>query len=390
MQALRVQRPGLVRQVWRAGALAVALGSAAPLAAQVAVSAQQGSSDLSAFRSYLKSSTGAPIDITGRAGRTTIGVTAAITSTDIEGLDDNLTSIVALVPQVTIGRHVTDRLSLEVPFSLQSVKEEDDDDRFTQIEVGIRPVGTIYGSNAVSGVVSLLAGINRQSFGDESSTRFHWEIGAGPAFEINDALSFRGRLVYGQLAEDEDNGFAKESYFGLNLDLVHNLSASGPIADGSFVMRTGASFTSLDFDDADGISTIEIPSPYLGLYFGLGESKRLRLGGEVEINRESSGDDSERDITLVPTVEYDFGPADQLGFRVRALGLLWNMAQSSGSFDESGTITGFGGGASVVLPMFDRYRASLGFDYLMTQENEDLGVPEGNVLRGTFAIELNF
>lgn len=390
MQALRVHGSALGRHAWRAGVLAVALAGSAPLAAQVAVSAQHGSSDLSAFRSQLKSSTAAPIVITGRAGRTTLGVTAAITSTDIEGADDNLTSILALVPQVTVGYHVSDRLSLEVPFSIQSLKDEGED-RFTEIDLGIRPVGTIFGSDAVAGVVSLFAGFNRQSFDDESSTRLAWEIGAGPEFEINDALSFRGRLVYGSIAEDEDNGIPEESYFGLHLDLVHNLEASGPIQDGSFVMRTGATYTSFDFDDADGLSAIEIPSPYLGLYFGLGEANRLRLGSEVQISRLSAGDQSVSEITLLPTLEYDFGPADQLGFRVRALGLLANMsADAGGGNDESGTITGFGGGASVVLPMFERYRGMLGLDYIVTQENEDLGVPSGNVIRGLFGIELNF
>ena len=387
-------RSGVVRRLLSAGALTVVLGGLVPAGVQAQSLTQsdnsaQASPSLSAFRAYLSANSAA--QGVARRERTTMIVGAAITSTDIEGLpsDDRLSRIAALVPRVAIGRDINSRFAIEVPLSLQSEKEEGDD-RFTEIDLGVRPVITAFGSDAVSGVITLLGRVNRQSYGDESTNRFGWEIGAGPEFVINEALSFRGTFVFGSLAEDDDLGIPKESYYGLNLDLVHNLSAPGPIRSGGFTIRSGAAFTSFSPDGADGVTAIEIPSPYLGLYFGLGEQSRFRLGSEIEIERQSLGDNSARDITLIPTLEYDFGPADRLGFRVRALGLITNVAFDNGSNDESGTITGFGGGGAVVFPMFQRYRGMFGLDYLKSQENEDLGVPSTNVIRGSFGIELNF
>lgn len=393
MQALCEVRSG-VRRMVSAGALSVVLGGLVSAGAQAqAVSqrdnATQAPSSLSAFRAHLSANSAA--QRISRRERTTMIVGAAITSTDIEGLpsDDRLSEIAALVPRVAIGRDINSRFALEVPLSLQSEKEEGDD-RFTEIDVGLRPVITAFGSDAVSGVITLMGRMNRQSYADESSNRFGWEVGAGPEFVINDALSFRGTVVFGSLAEDEDLGIPKESYYGLNLDLVHNLSAPGPIRSGGFTIRSGAAFTSFSPDGGDGVTSIEIPSPYLGLYFGLGDQSRFRLGSEIEIRRQSFGDNSARDITLLPTLEYDFGPADGLGFRVRALGLITNLAFDNGMNDESGTITGFGAGGAVVIPMFQRYRGMFGLDYLKSQENDDLGVPSTNVFRGSFGIELNF
>jgi hypothetical protein len=321
--------------------------------------------------------------------RTTLMVGAAITSIDLDDISDSdrITSIALLRPIAAIGVRATDRVGLEFPFSLQSSKAEDDD-RFTEIDVGVRPAISLYGSDAVSGVITLLARVNRQSYGDESSTRFGWEVGAGPEFRLNDALWFRPTLVYGSLAEDEDLGIPKESYFGLNLDLIHNLSAPGPRPDGGFTIRTGVAFTSLDPEVGDGESLIEIPAPYLGGFFELSDCNCIRLGGELELNRVSQGDFSQMDLTLLPTLEYDLMPADRFGFRLRGLGLLSRQSFDSGSFDESGTITGFGGGVSGVFPMLQRYRGVIGLDYIKAGENEDLGFPSSNIIRATFSIEL--
>src|SRR5690606_28794417 len=150
-------------------------------------------------------------------------------------------------------------------------------------------------------------------------------------------------------------------------DLVHNLSAAGPMRSGGFTLRSGAAFTSFSPDEAGGVTAIEIASPYQGLYFGLGEQSRFRVGSEIESQRQSVGGSRIRDIALIPTVEYDFGPADRLGFRFRALGLITNVALDNGMNDESGTITGFGAGGAVVIPMFQRYRGMFGLDYLKAQ-----------------------
>lgn len=316
-------------------------------------------------------------------------VGAAITSIDVEDIadSDRITSIAALVPRAAVGFGVSDRVAIEVPFSLQSSKSEDED-RFTDIEIGIRPVAAIYGSDAVSGVLTLTARLNRQSFGDESSTRFGWELGAGPEFTLNDALALRATLVYGQNAEDEDVGIPKESYFGLNLDLVHTLNAAGPRRTGGFVIRTGAAFTSVDPEAGDGESLIEVPSPYFGGYFNLSDCDCIRLGGEIELSRVSQGDFSQSDFTIIPTVEYDFLPADPFGLRGRAFGLVSRQAFDSGSFDDSGTITGFGGGVAGVFPLWNRYHGVIGLDYLKASENEDLGSPSANIIRLTFGVEL--
>jgi hypothetical protein len=68
--------------------------------------------------------------------------------------------------------------------------------------------------------------------------------------------------------------------------------------------------------------------------------------------------------------------------------LLSRQSFSSGTFDQSGTITGFGGGAAGVFPMFNRYNGVIGLDYLTAGENEDLSFPSSNVIRLTFGIEL--
>lgn len=389
MQALRLNGSGVGRQLWRAGILTAALTVSAPLSAQVAASdATQGSSDVSAFRSLLRSSGPAPMPITGRAGRNTLGFTATISSSDFDGLDDNITQILALKPQVTFGRYVSDRLAIEVPLSILSEKEDDEDDRSTDIEIGIRPVGTLFGSESVAGVISLFGGIRRNSEGDESSTRFMWEIGAGPEFQLNNAVSLRTRLVYGSVAEDEDNGFPKENYFGLNVDLIHNLNATGTAPDGNILARFGANYTKVDFDDADGFSQIEIPSPFIGVYFGVGEAKRMRLGTDLQFQRESFGDFSARNLILLPTIEYDFGPADGAGFRVHGMGMLWNIAaDAGGGSDESGWINGIGGGIGAWINMTNEMNMQFLLDYLKTMENEDLGVPAGNVVRFGVGVE---
>lgn len=323
-------------------------------------------------------------------GRTTLGVGASVTSIKLDDIpvdSDRLSRILLLKPSAAIGIGVTDRASVEFPISLQSTKS-DGDDRFTEIDIGVRPVMSIYGSDALSGVVTLLARLNRQSYGDQSSTRFGWEVGAGPEFRLSDALWLRATAVVGSTAEDEDVGFPKESYYGLNFDLIHNLSAPGPRQDGSFTLRTGAAFYSVDPDGGDGETSIEVPSPYLGGYFNVGDSGRFQIGGEVELSRLSQGDNSQMDFTFLPTIEYKVVPSDRLGFRVRAFGLLSRQSLSSGSFDESGTITGFGGGVAGDFPMFNRYNGVIGLDYLKAGENEDLGFPSANVIRLTFGIEL--
>ncbi|HUF30523.1 MAG TPA: hypothetical protein VMM77_07635 [Gemmatimonadaceae bacterium] len=314
---------------------------------------------------------------------------AAVTSISLDDIPDSdrLSRILLLKPSAAFGIRATDRVSLELPISVQSSKS-DNDDRFTEIDFGVRPVITISGSDAFSGVVTFLARLNRQSYGGQSSTRLGWEVGAGPEFRLNDALRLRTTAVYGSTAEDEDVGFPKESYYGLNFDLIQDLSAPGPRQDASFILRTGAAFTSVDPDVGDGETTIEIPSPYLGGYFNLSDCGCIRIGGEVELSRLSQGDFSQMDFTFLPAIEYDVVPSDRFGFRVRAFGLLSRQSFSSGSFDESGTITGFGGGVAGVLPMFNRYNGVIGLDYLKAGENEDLGFPSSNVFRVTFGIEL--
>ena len=392
MQSHRVRGSGDVRRVWRAGVLAVAFGGTASLVdAQVTAAVAENATKPSAVREHRSPSATARPIVAGR-GKTTMIIGGTVTSTDLDnfgGVDDRLLSILALVPRVAIGHNVTDRVAVEVPFSIQSVKPEDDD-RFNSIDLAVRPVFAFASAEGARGVLTVMGRVNRLSGGDASSNRFGYELGVGPEFRINDALSFRGTFVYGSLAEDDDVGLPKETYYGLNLDLVHNLSATGPVHSGGFTIRTGASFTSLSPDDADGQTAIEIPTPFLGLLVGVGETGRIRIGGEVEIERHSLGDFSEMELTLLPTIEYDLGPADRLGFRLRGLGLLSRLSFDSGSSDQSGTITGFGAGGAIVLPMFDRYLGVFGLDYLKTQENEDLGAPSANVIRATFGVELGF
>lgn len=397
MRSKRVSRSAVVRSIRRAGAVAalVAVG-VAPAEGQSlvtsAVFAQRPApvAGEPALRWSLTPPAARPAAtiVTGR-GRATLSVGASITSIDLDDISDSdrITSIAALVPRAAIGFRATDRVALEFPLSIQSSKS-DDEDRFTEIDVGIRPAIAIYGSDAVSGVITLMARLNRQSFGDESSTRFGWEVGAGPEFRLNDALSLRTTAVYGSTAEDEDVNVPKETYLGLNLDLIHDLTAPGPRRSGGFMIRAGAAFTSLDPDEGDGESTIEVPSPYFGGYFNLSDCDCIRLGGEVQLSRISQGEFSQMDFTILPTIEYDLMPPDRFGFRLRGFGLLSRQSFDSGSFDQSGTITGFGGGVAGVFPMFNRYHGVLGLDYIKAGESEDIGFPSSNIIRVTFGIEL--
>jgi hypothetical protein len=319
-----------------------------------------------------------------------IAMEATFVSYGVSGDDydsDRFNVISVPRPLLRIQYALTPQISLDFPLSFSYQKAEEQD-AFTEITLGAIP-RYAFGGDVTRGRPYVGAGgmVMRQSDGGESLTRFAAEANLGYEMPFGEDLHWRIYGMFGRIFEKDD--FPAETYFGLGTGFGCDIfGAPRPrTREGGPKFLIGFDFGRESFDDDDEYSyggtetRITLPSPYAGLYFPLGATRRVSLGADLGFLRLSQGDNSASFLDLRPGVQFNVrgDPWTETGFRLTGFASINRQSLDIGGDSESGTVVGFGAGAFVTTP-FRNSVVGAGLQYLRTSSNDDLYRPASNTI----------
>ncbi|MDQ6886709.1 MAG: hypothetical protein M3068_05380 [Gemmatimonadota bacterium] len=220
----------------------------------------------------------------------------------------------------------------------------------------------------------------------------------GVEYRYSEALGFRTRALYQHTFATADRRVPAENAYGLAFGTTMYLGdrPSTPakrlpfqisIGFGLQHTRLGASV----LRGSSSVTTFDLPSEFVGIYFPAAPDSRLLVGGTVDIRMLSNEGNSFRSVKLQPGIQYNINPDWRTRGGLR-LGLqldyesLRRRADVLG-FDVKGGAYGVGADLSMIFPLRSAhlYRTGIGFDYL--GENSKVGTPAQKIISLKFGID---
>lgn len=297
-------------------------------------------------------------------------------------LPNTATQLILLPDQeLFVSVALTRRIRAEVPFTLQWMNDELNEPISTTVAGALADV---FLRTSIEGQQSgFFAGagatLHRRPLANDVAYQWGLLTRAGYEFPIGGmmmrtaatyerrfaAKSERSRSVYGVLA-----GIGIPiSGDRVTIDRDRRGNVFGSVSP--WYLNFGAALNYMTYGVNNSMTTIDIPSPYVGIFSMLGFQRRLAAGGRATFQYASVGSTSSEHIRLAPRLEYHFSRNNlrkkdvKLGAQMIFDGL--SFADFTGS--SGGTQTGFGGDVSFTLPHAPTiWNVGAGIDYFLSEE----------------------
>lgn len=214
-------------------------------------------------------------------------------------------------------------------------------------------------------------------------------------------------VEYGHDFQNSTDNLAAANYYALDLGLMFD-APGGAVDDytdyanaalPAFSIRYGSELGFTSFGAVSGVSAptefaVALPTQTVGGYAGLGSTRQLRIGSELDFTRLSGGGTSATFVGLEPGVEYYVLRHAYRGWdvRVRGFGVLEYDAAtvaSGGGYSASthGWLSGYGGEGMLTHHFFGPQLVGFGVSYAHVGDNASLAVAAQNTLNFKVTID---
>ncbi len=216
----------------------------------------------------------------------------------------------------------------------------------------------------------------------------------------------RAGLVYGHDFQNTNDNLPAANYYAFNLGLMFD--APGGAEDNyvnyednflpAFSIRYGSELGFTSYGAVNGVAqandyTFALPTQTVGGYAGIGSTRQLRIGSDLDFSRVSTSGTSLTYLGLEPGLEYYLLPHAYKGWdvRVRGFGVLeYQSANASGggySASTHGWLTGYGAEGMLTHHFFGPQLIGFGLSYAHVGDNMSLQQAAQNTLNLKITID---
>jgi hypothetical protein len=294
----------------------------------------------------------------------------------------NMSTDLILLPdqELHLSVALTRRIRAEVPFTLYWTNDDLNGPVSTTVIGGIADM--FLRNSAVAEQSGLFAGtgFTLKRLPTAAGAAYQWGVlgRAGYEFPIGGMLIRAAASYERRFAGDSQP--SRNVYGGLvgagfpiygerfAIDADRNGSVYGSVLP--WYLNFGAALNYMKYGANNSLTTIDIPSPYVGVFSMLGLQRRLAAGGRATFQYASVGSTSNEHIRLAPRVEFHLSRENlrKKDFKLGAQMIIDGLSFATFTGSSGGTQIGFGGDVSFTLPSAPTiWNFGVGVDYLMKQ-----------------------
>jgi hypothetical protein len=275
------------------------------------------------------------------------------TSTDLILLPDQ---------ELHVSVALTRRVRAEIPFTLFWTKNDGDRPVSTTV-VGV--LGDFFPGRQVAGEQSGVfvgGGATLHRLPTDGDPAYQWGLTgrAGYEYPIGGLLIRAAAMYERRFAADRQRsrsvygvaGGVGFPIYGERLTFAPGRYGNAPGSVSPWYLNFGAALNYMTYGDDNALTTIDIPSPYVGIFSMLGLQRRLAVGGRATYQYASVGSTTNEHIRIAPRVEYHLSRENlrRKDLKLGAQMIFDGVSFASITGSSSGTQIGFGGDVSFTVP----------------------------------------
>jgi hypothetical protein len=293
----------------------------------------------------------------------------------------NMSTDLILLPdqELHVSLALTKRIRAEVPFTLYWTSDELNGPANTTV---VGALGDVFFRPSTGQQSGLFAGtgVTLKRISTATGAAYQWGLLGRAGYEfpiagilIRAAASYERRFA-------GDNQPSRSVYGGVagvgfpiygerfTIESDRNGNVYGSVLP--WYLNFGAALNYMTHGADNSVTTIDIPSPYVGAFSMLGLQRRLAAGGRATFQYASVGSTTNEHVRLAPRLEYHLsqGNLQKRDLKLGAHMIIDGLSFASITASSSGTQIGFGGDVSFTLPRAPTiWNFGVGVDHLMKQ-----------------------